>query len=195
MAERASKRERTKDQSAAYTQSLRPLTASRETAAHEHRLEAEALALEEALAAQRRAEQLVAEMRNQLSQWLSANRLLQLRAAAAARKAEFCLSASPGFRQTMEVALRGFSKLASITGHKVPLWSFHRQHTGSSPQVPQTELKFMQVQFGAILQYNTRHSARLSAYCRLSLRQSRRRWRHGRRVCGARWMWHGAQAS
>ncbi|OLP85313.1 Clavaminate synthase 1 [Symbiodinium microadriaticum] len=63
-----------------------------------------ALALEEALAAQRRAEQLVAEMRNQLSQWLSAN------------------------RQTMEVALRGFSKLASITGHKVP----------------QTELKFMQ---------------------------------------------------
>lgn len=64
----------------------------------------DALALEEALAAQRRAEQLVAEMRNQLSQWLSAN------------------------RQTMEVALRGFSKLASITGHKVP----------------QTELKFMQ---------------------------------------------------
>ena len=35
---------------------------------------AEAAALEEALAAQRRAEQLVAELRNQLSQWLSANR-------------------------------------------------------------------------------------------------------------------------
>lgn len=64
----------------------------------------DAAALEEALAAQRRAEQLVAELRNQLSQWLSAN------------------------RQTMEVALRGFTKLASITGHKVP----------------QSELKFMQ---------------------------------------------------
>mmetsp|Transcript_72346 Transcript_72346/g.169409 ORF Transcript_72346/g.169409 Transcript_72346/m.169409 type:complete len:1107 (-) Transcript_72346:125-3445(-) len=60
--------------------------------------------LSEALAAQKRAEQRVKELEAKLAEWLGAT------------------------RQTMEAGLRGFTKLASITGHKVP----------------QAELKFMQ---------------------------------------------------